>query len=762
MKSIQPCRKGTHGRRQGRGDRRGAVAAQVAICLTALVGFTALTIDVGHMYNVRGELQRSADAAALAAAAELGDWSTGNPKTNADTVAQYFANANSVLGSGVGLDTVSETTRDVTFGRASVDPATNKYVFTPDPDELYPNAVRVRVRRTAGSPSGPVSMFFAQIFGMSTSDVSAQATAVLTPRDIAFALDLSTSHNDDSSLRSYKNTEIANKDVWEALADTEAALDPQTDSLGFLSEISVLDNGDGTSTVTVALTSESAPKALSHVTFGLPSAAQASVEATAWTDGDYDSPSWGLDPTTGVTGLKFDAIGDGLGEDGVVETHHFSFAIDNEDLSQVQMGVATKAGPGVDTSVSYKLVPEVTLGNLTDWGDEVTGPGWDFANDDGLVRLRKGSNWGLSTTWLSQTLEAKGYGTYTTAEKDAINSSAYDSSTSYYRRRVLVGLGIYRWKSGKSGGQPGGDGNGYIASTEVEAMVNYPGKSSNPDTLCKQVGGSWDDYMDYVKSSSSSMCRYSPSSQLYGDSGLQWRYGLKTFVDFLQEKEYGDSLSPGLAGSPQQPMGAVADAVKECFDIIQGLQGGDLVGLASYATCGYGPGDKPSNMSWLTAVSTEEEQQAMEDLIDQLQPGMWTTNTNIAQGIDKGIDVLFNSPDARSNAAKVLVLLTDGIANQTRSNPTYYSTYQAKTDARTAAAEARAQGVRIYTISVGGNADQELMKQIADGDYPTAEPYVHYDVDNHFHAEGSVASYRATLQDIFQKLGGARPVMLIE
>ena len=34
-----------------------------------LLGFGALTIDVGVMYNVRADLQRSADAAALAGAA---------------------------------------------------------------------------------------------------------------------------------------------------------------------------------------------------------------------------------------------------------------------------------------------------------------------------------------------------------------------------------------------------------------------------------------------------------------------------------------------------------------------------------------------------------------------------------------------------------------------------------------------------------------------------------------------------------------------
>ena len=35
--------------------------------LTVLLGFAALTVDVGAMYNARAQLQRSADSAALAA-----------------------------------------------------------------------------------------------------------------------------------------------------------------------------------------------------------------------------------------------------------------------------------------------------------------------------------------------------------------------------------------------------------------------------------------------------------------------------------------------------------------------------------------------------------------------------------------------------------------------------------------------------------------------------------------------------------------------
>jgi Flp pilus assembly protein TadG len=46
-------------------NKRGAVAVIVAILLAVLIGFTALSVDVGHLYVVHNELQNAADAGAL-------------------------------------------------------------------------------------------------------------------------------------------------------------------------------------------------------------------------------------------------------------------------------------------------------------------------------------------------------------------------------------------------------------------------------------------------------------------------------------------------------------------------------------------------------------------------------------------------------------------------------------------------------------------------------------------------------------------------
>ena len=47
-------------------DESGAVAVVVAIIFAVLCGFVALAVDIGHMVRVKAELQRTADAGALA------------------------------------------------------------------------------------------------------------------------------------------------------------------------------------------------------------------------------------------------------------------------------------------------------------------------------------------------------------------------------------------------------------------------------------------------------------------------------------------------------------------------------------------------------------------------------------------------------------------------------------------------------------------------------------------------------------------------
>jgi len=83
--------------------RRAVVAVQVALALPVLTGFAAMTIDVGTMYNARNDLQRTADAAAMAAMGAIAFTDSGNdPFPAATAAALAFAAENEVGGQGDG------------------------------------------------------------------------------------------------------------------------------------------------------------------------------------------------------------------------------------------------------------------------------------------------------------------------------------------------------------------------------------------------------------------------------------------------------------------------------------------------------------------------------------------------------------------------------------------------------------------------------------------------------------------------------------
>ena len=65
-------------------DESGATAIFFALILSVLCGFVALAFDIGHMVMVRAELQRTADAAALAGVTGLVPYTGSAPNQTPD------------------------------------------------------------------------------------------------------------------------------------------------------------------------------------------------------------------------------------------------------------------------------------------------------------------------------------------------------------------------------------------------------------------------------------------------------------------------------------------------------------------------------------------------------------------------------------------------------------------------------------------------------------------------------------------------------
>jgi len=170
--------------------RRGAVAVMFAVMVVVLLGFAALSVDVGHLYLAKAELQRTADAAALSGALSLADdrqiiYDQGEQDEDslqemADAVAALAVNiaaqnsANNlapVLQDGdvvVGLFDFANPTAPLAVGGGV-------------------NAVQVTARLTQASANGPVAHFFAPVLGAMHSDVTASAVAAFDDHFVGYA-----------------------------------------------------------------------------------------------------------------------------------------------------------------------------------------------------------------------------------------------------------------------------------------------------------------------------------------------------------------------------------------------------------------------------------------------------------------------------------------------------------------------------------------------------------------------------------------------
>jgi len=169
--------------------RRGVIIVLTAICLVMLLGFVALTVDIGFLMQTKTQLQAAADGSILSGALELPDgWGPGKVSTTTQvqtatgTVTQTVAATYKV---GEMPSAYIDTTRDLRFGQRTQN-AQGAWVETWGTSPY--NMVEVTVRRDQPLANGIVTrgdqqipLLFAPIIGSSYSSVTAKATAVLVP-----------------------------------------------------------------------------------------------------------------------------------------------------------------------------------------------------------------------------------------------------------------------------------------------------------------------------------------------------------------------------------------------------------------------------------------------------------------------------------------------------------------------------------------------------------------------------------------------------
>lgn len=177
-------------------QRRGAMAVLFAVLLVVVLGMIALSVDTGVMMVRQAELQRSADAATLAAASVMSQGDLTEDEVIAEAV--KFLSAN-----GMEPDQLDED--ELTFEFGSWD--AEQHTFSNDGFEEA-SAVRIAVEMNGNG------LFFSRIFGANTHDISAEAIAVTNssnvPRDIMVVIDCSGSMDSDGKNPEQPMTAVKN------------------------------------------------------------------------------------------------------------------------------------------------------------------------------------------------------------------------------------------------------------------------------------------------------------------------------------------------------------------------------------------------------------------------------------------------------------------------------------------------------------------------------------------------------------------------
>ena len=159
-----------------------------------------------------------------------------------------------------------------------------------------------------------------------------------------------------------------------------------------------------------------------------------------------------------------------------------------------------------------------------------------------------------------------------------------------------------------------------------------------------------------------------------------------------------------LGTNPPEPLTSVKTSAS---DFVSLLSKNDSVGLISFATD-------------VTADSgLSNDFNAIQKSINNMQINSQNTQyTNIADALSSAISTLFISPNSdNSNRQRVIVLLTDGVANRPQnpngSKSDSEEVAYAENLALKTAAEAKQDDIIIYTIGLGKNIHADFLKQVA-------------------------------------------------
>lgn len=237
--------------------------------------------------------------------------------------------------------------------------------------------------------------------------------------------------------------------------------------------------------------------------------------------------------------------------------------------------------------------------------------------------------------------------------------------------------------------------------------------------------GSWDSWIDYVKSSS-----------YVKTAGYRKMYGFVTLINWWLESKASYAATPDLWKVRAQPIATVKDASGTFFDFISRVKTDDRVSFVMYNSAA---------QTALVENHLTTDFSAVANTIQHRQAGHYDSYTNIGAGIQYGIAEL--DANGRAGAFKMIVLMTDGNANKPTNESTAYNF--AVQQAQVAASK----HYPILTICLGEEADATLLQTIADTTNGAAFVIT---------GGSTVTDYGPQLLEVFERIANARPLQIVK
>ena len=645
-------------------ERRGIFLILAAIVLTVILAFCSLAVDLGFMVLTKQRMQNAVDAAALAASLEITNAINNAPAGTLDVTGYALGQARTVAAQVANINGVYVNSQtDVIFGKRAWDDSLGRYTITWNATPA--NVVKVIARRDdadTSQPDGQLKLFFAGVNGTNRATVRTEASAFVESRDIVIVHDFSRSMNFDSYFNNEANAT--------------------------LSDVQVLNN--------LALT---------------------------W--GDLQMPNTGTLPDTGqflqITSSSNDvsATVEFRHDDAIVNTTgELSKVIveyDNgnrQTFSSVSGNSATIDGyRDIDDVEVYVLAEEGAPVTLTNNGIEV-----EFSGDRETADIDSPNN--IREIYAGFT---DGSDDYVWLGNSGPQTYSYDNGKEidYLYLELLDGRSFWYYFE-----VPGGPATLQIDFHDTNNAVKNYFQLTNP---WPYASGSWDGYINHAR-----------DYDEFDSRNLNEYYGGLTLTNYLLKYKSSYHECKDLWKTRHYPFHAIKLGHNQFCDHLASLGFDDHIGMVSYDTnhrMEMTLNDPDPNIPNVD-VSNEpitDQYSKIKDLMWYKQASHYSNSTNMGGGLKDGIAML--GQYARPGSRETIVLMTDGNTNTMDSGESgtlpgdwdwdayfdydgdgsgdYYTNSSHKRYVLKLAKQAKDADIMVHTISVGQDADSNLMKAIA-------------------------------------------------